>query len=193
MIVSRIDHPSFSDKQALDALLKSDYKTRGIEKPSLTEAQMRRYAEKAWVAYNMQYQPEAIVLGGDWKYGDAALYSQLSIKILKSLSKFGGLYKNDTGIFVMSATDYGEGGPLAQLTEDTRVRVLEPSAGSVHVPLLENEYGAYNFLTNRGFKQSAEGLVPLFGIKTAGIDDQEDALFRTVLMTKKSTQTKIID
>lgn len=170
-----VKHPGEADRHKLDRLMSEDYRRSGIaDKPPLTDIQMQRYSERAWVAYNQREEPEAIVVAGKWNYKAAAPYIYLPETALKLLGR-AGLFKGQTGIYVMSAVEYEEGGALSALADQTEV--LEPHTGAVHVPLLKNELAARAFLLGRGYYAGREG-----NDHITWLPDQAVA---TVLLTRK--------
>jgi hypothetical protein len=151
-----IRRPSQLDRLSLDKLLDDDYRRNGIDdKPPLTEKQIERYSQSAWIAVNEQERPEAIVLAGVWNHELAAPYSRLPKRALQALGKIG-VYDGHRGIYIMSAVDYEEGGALSALVDATSV--LEPESGPVHVPLLRTELADKAFLLGRGFQEGRKGL-----------------------------------
>lgn len=172
-----VRRPNETDASALDKLLDDDYRRNGIDdKPALTAQQLERYARQAWVAVNEQEKPEAIVVAGKWNYKLAAPYSRLPEVALRVLGK-AGIYHGHTGLYVMTAVDYEEGGALSALVDTTGV--LEPAQGPVHVPLLRSELADKAFLRGRGFQEGREGFDDLTWRPNG-------PKVETVLMTRKN-------
>lgn len=150
-----VRRPNESDAPALDKLLDDDYRRNGIDdKPPLTPRQLERYAREAWVAVSEEERLEALVLAGKWNYKLATPYSRLPERALRVLGRTGA-YDRHTGIYILSAVDYEEGGALSSLVDATEV--LEPTEGPVHVPLLRTEIADRAFLLGRGFEEGKEG------------------------------------
>jgi hypothetical protein len=153
-----VDHPREQDRAALDKLLIDDYRKNDIyDKPPLTDAQMERYSREAWVAYNEQELPEALVLTGGWNYKLAAPYSRLPERGLRMLGK-AGMFHDHGGIYVMSAINHEEGGPLSAVFDYPEARLQGEEAPSVlHVALLRTELADRAFLLGKGFKRGRQG------------------------------------